>query len=721
MKAIEIRKYLKALFRSLRYKRILSLLTLFFLAFAVFLTTKAVLHVQNIRKKAAESYDYDVVVVGGTSSGAAAAISAGRMGVNVALIEETNRLGGMLTNGLSVTDLGNPGIDICNFKASSGIFEEFRQRVKNYYHNHPTLKNDPVVKNDCWAREGLKYEPRVALEIIQRMIGETPNITIYYNSWPILAFKEGKEIVGVVIENEAGETRPLRAQVFIDATDSGDLAALAGAEFMVGREPRTAEEPHAGVIYYDIVHDQLLPGSTGETDSRIQAYSYFMTLKDYGLGADKTIPKPPDYSPEKYRLSSPWSETWAATSGPLPNGKFEVNQHPFGTDLPEENYSYPTASREERKKTEEVYKNHALGYLYFLQTERGLKNLGLAKDEYPENGNFPLKLYVREGRRILGEYLMKENDISPAPGGTRATLKPNSIAIGDYPMDSHATQLKKDPSAPHRGEGEFWLYRQTRPYQIPFGVIIPKEIDGLLVPLVVSATHVAYGSLRMEPMRMSLGQAAGTTAALTVKNNILPRQVKVEQLQEELLNQKQILFYYNDIPLDHWAFKNIQLMALKGIMTGYPDYSFGLGKRVTRAEMATVLVRAFDLPKVRPENPTFTDVPKSHWAYEYIETLYQDGITKGCATSPLRYCPEDQVNRAQTAVFLVRALGLTPYDNPNPTFTDVPKTHWAYPFVERLYEQGLTKGCSVNPLKYCLENPLKREELATFITRALKP
>lgn len=701
-------------------KKSISLLALLLLASTLLVVTKVMQQPQDIRKKAAESYNYDVVIVGGTSSGVAAAISAGRMGVKVALVEKTARLGGMLTNGLSVTDLGNPGIDFCNFKASSGIFEELRQQIKNYYHNHPTLKDDPVVKNDCWAREGLKYEPKVALEIIQKMVGELPNITVYFHSWPVLAVKEGNQLTRMMIENKEGQQKVFNAQIFVDATDSGDLATLAGVKYMVGREPRTTEEPHAGVIYYDIDHDQLLPGSTGEGDSRIQAYSYLMTLKDYGQGADKTISRPLDYNPEKYRLSPPWQQTWAATSGPLPNKKFEVNQHPYGTDLPEVNYNYPTSSREQRKAIEEIYKNHALGYLYFLQTERGLKYLGLADDEYLENGNFPLKLYVREGRRILGGYLMKENDISPAPGNTRVSLKSDSIAVGDYPMDSHATQLKKDPSAPHRGEGEFWLYRQTRPYQIPFGTIVPQAIDGLLVSLAVSATHVAYGSLRMEPVRMSLGQAAGTAAVLAIKNNILPSQLNVGELQKELLKQKQLLYYYSDVSLDDWAFENIQQIALKGIMTGYPDYSFGLGKNVTRAEMAAVLARAFNLPKVWPATPTFTDVSIDHWAYEYIETLYKNGVTSGCSTSPPRYCPEDQVNRAQTAVFLVRALKLTSYDNPNPTFADVPKTHWAYPYVERLYEQGLTKGCSSNPLKYCVENPLKREELVTFINRALK-
>lgn len=701
-------------------KKSISLLGLVLLVLALLVVTKAVQQPQDIRKQAAESYNYDVIIVGGTSSGLAAALSAGRMGVRVALIEETGRLGGILSNGLSVTDLGNPGIDFCNFKASSGIFEEFRQQIKNYYHNHPTLKDDPVVKNDCWAREGLKYEPRVAHEVIQKMVNELPNITVYYNDWPILAIREGSRLTGVVIKNKEGQQKIFNAQIFIDATDSGDLAVLAGAEYMVGREPRTAEEPHAGVIYYDIDHDQLLPGSTGEGDSRIQAYSYLMTLKDYGQGADKTISRPLNYNPEKYRLSPPWQQTWATTSGPLPNKKFEVNQHPYGTDLPELNYNYPLASREERKTIEEIYKNHALGYLYFLQTELGLEHLGLADDEYPQNGNFPLKLYIREGRRILGEYLMKENDISPVLGAPRATLKADSIAIGDYPMDSHATQLKTDPTDPHRGEGEYWLYRQTRPYQIPYGVIVPKNIDRLLVSLAVSATHVAYSSLRMEPVRMSLGQAAGTAAVLSIKNNVLPRQVNVGELQKELLKQKQLLYYYSDVSLDNWAFENIQQITLKGIMVGYADYSFDLGKNVTRAEMAAVLVRAFNLPKAQPAVPTFDDVPKEHWAYEYIETLYKNGVTKGCADLPPRFCPENQVNRVQAAVFLTRVLGLAPYNNSTPTFADVPKTHWAYPYVERLYEQGLTKGCSSSPLKYCVEDPLKREELATFISRALK-
>jgi hypothetical protein len=230
------------------------------------------------------------------------------------------------------------------------------------------------------------------------------------------------------------------------------------------------------------------------------------------------IAEPADYDPADFRNSPPWEQSWAYLYGQLPNGKFELNQHPWGADLPGINYGYPTATRAERSKIDTLYRNRALGYLYYLQTELGMSSLGLCPEDYPETDGFPESLYVREARRMIGCAYMKECDVTLA--FERPVFDP--IAVGDYPMDSHAVEPLSDSDAKHRGEGEFWLANHTPRYHVPLGVILPKDTPGVIVPTAVSASHVAYGTLRMEPVRMQMGQAAGILATAAVQMGIEP-------------------------------------------------------------------------------------------------------------------------------------------------------------------------------------------------------
>ena len=265
--------------------------------------------------------------------------------------------------------------------------------------------------------------------------------------------EERKRVRSIQIEEISADGKPagsrttLTAHAFIDATDCGDLAAWAGAKFRLGREPRSKQEPHNGVIYYNRQTDSPLPGSTGEGDTRIQSYAYLFVVKDYGAGVDKTIPKPPGYKREDFIHSPGWKDSWAYTSGKLPQNKYELNQHPQGGDLQEINYAYPTGNYAERARIEQLYRDHVLGYLYYIQTELGQKQLGAPDDEYRDTGGFPPLLYVREGRRIVGEQLPVEADISNALSFAR----PESIGLGDYPMDSHAVRVKTDWTTPGHG------------------------------------------------------------------------------------------------------------------------------------------------------------------------------------------------------------------------------------------------------------------------------
>ncbi|MCW3055642.1 MAG: Pyruvate/2-oxoglutarate dehydrogenase, partial [Chthonomonadales bacterium] len=395
---------------------------------------------------------FDVVIVQASTGGVAAAIEAGRRGLKVALVESTTRLGGMPVNGLSATDLRKP-------QYASGFFVRFRDRVKALYAAEG-------VKTD-----GTKYEPRMAHQAMKSLLYEAPNITVWrrmrlksVQTLPSQAESTRRRVESVVVEELNAEGLPtgrraqLNAKVFIDATDCGDLAAWAGAPYRVGREPRTPEEPHNGVIYYDRAHDKALPGSTGKGDRRIQAYAYLFVVKDYGPNVDKTLPQPPPgYRKEDFIHSPGWKDSWAYTSGSMPGSKYELNQHPQGGDIQGINYGYPEAGYAERARLEKLHKDRVLGYLYYIQTVLGQKSLGLPDDEYRDTGGFPPLLYVREGRRILGEQLPQEQDISDARNITR----PESIGLGDYPMDSHAVRPKTDWTTPDMGEGEWWLYQHT--------------------------------------------------------------------------------------------------------------------------------------------------------------------------------------------------------------------------------------------------------------------
>jgi hypothetical protein len=389
---------------------------------------------------------YPLVIVGGTASGVGAAITAARLGIRVALLEETNRLGGMISNGVAITDVRVPS-------RINGLFEEFRQKVEAYYRAQGADTSHYIYRN------GLNYEPWVANMLLKEMVYAEPDIDVYFGVYPVRVFKHGNRVVGVEVQSVLDGTRGrFYADVVIDATVEADVAAWAGAKWRIGREPRSEEEPHAGVIYYDRLNDRLLPGSTGEGDKRIQAYALMLAVQNYPT--DQVRTPPPGYDPRHYLLAPPWERSWAYLYGRFPNNKFEINQHPHGSDLQEENYRYPIASYAERRRIYERYKQHALGYLHYIQTVQGQRNLWLAEDEYRDNEHVPPILYVREARRVEGEVLLKEMDIIRA----RERVRPDAVAIGDYPMDSHAVRKVQVPEGksadevPHMGEGEYWLF-----------------------------------------------------------------------------------------------------------------------------------------------------------------------------------------------------------------------------------------------------------------------
>jgi hypothetical protein len=530
---------------------------------------------------------YDVVVTQASTGGVAAAIEAARRGLKVALIEPTTRVGGMPANGLSATDLRR-------VEHESGFFVRFKNRVRELY------------ASEGIKATGISYEPRVAHQAMKSLLYEVPGITLFrrarpvrVRSHPLVDAVLQTHIDSVVIEelgsdcNPTGRRAELRAKIFVDSTDCGDIAAWAGAPFRLGREARSRREPHNGVIYYDRAHDRALPGSTGAADNRIMAYTYLLTVKDYGPGSDKTIPKPRGYRKEEFTHSPAWKDSWAVTSGRMPGDKLELNQHPQGGDIQQINYQYPVGNYRERTRIEALYHDHVLAYLYYIQTELGQKQIGLPDDEYRDTGGFPPLLYVREGRRIIGDQTPDETDITEATSFTR----PESIGIGDYPMDSHAVRPKTDWNTPDMGEGEWWLYKETPVHQLPIGVMIPRTLDNVFVTTAVSSTHVSFGTYRLEPVRMAFGQAAGIAAELCIRFNLSAHNVPARQIQDELLphadnplgNAAVKLTYYPDVSSESAAYQAIEYLTAHGIRL--PGDSFKPSAVTTRAELAAVLTQ----------------------------------------------------------------------------------------------------------------------------------
>jgi hypothetical protein len=486
-------------------------------------------------------------------------------------------------------------------------------------------------------RRGGRWEPKVADLLLKRMMATAPNVRVFYNSRAVRVLKQGHRVTGVVAVDATGAERTLLGAVVIDATHEGDIAAWAGVPYRVGREARSPLEPHAGQIRFFNPTGEIMEGSTGVQDRAVVSYGLRLTIQNYPKNSGTShilASPPPDYNAADYALAH---YTGTPT---MPNGKAELNVNPVGSEMQLVNWNWPEANYAERKRLYAVYKNHALGYLYYLQHEKQLTHLGLPKDEFTDNGFVPYRVFVREARRIQGEATMTEADINPFLHG-HGLIPPrqaSSIAIGHYPIDSKAVLPKTDAAKPDKGEGDFFVVDGSVAFQVPYGAIVPKDIDGLLVPVAMSATHVAFSAVRMDPTWMVMGQAAGIAAVLSLRSGVEPRHVDVAAVQRELIRQKCRLMFYWDLPIEHPAFGAIQWLSARKTVTGYEDRTFRPDQPITRGELAALVVEAFGIwPSVT--NQHFDDVTYRHWAFREIETLFDHRLLSGFGVYP-RW-PED--------------------------------------------------------------------------------
>ncbi|MFN5056928.1 MAG: FAD-dependent oxidoreductase, partial [Verrucomicrobiota bacterium] len=520
---------------------------------------------------------YDVVVYGGTSAGVIAAVQAKKMGKSVLIVGPDVHLGGLSSGGLGYTDTGNKAV-------IGGLARNFYHRVWAEYQKDSTWawqrpeafgnKGQGTVAMDKDERTMWIFEPSVAEKVFEDYVKEF-GLTVLRDEW--LDRAKGVRLAdGRIAEITMLSGKKFAGKMFIDATYEGDLLAAAGVSYHVGREANSVygEEwngnqvgilhhgHHFGAVKKPISayktpgdpSSGLLPrisadapGVRGEGDKRVQAYCYRWCATDH---PDNRIPfpKPANYDASQYELlvrvlDAGWRQTFHKFDL-LPNRKTDTNNHgPFSFDNIGMNYDYPEASYERRKEILAEHRTYQQGLLWFLANDprvpadvRQEANCwGLPKDEFKDNGHWPHQIYVREARRMVGAFVMTENEL------TKKKPTPDSVGMGSYTIDSHNVRRYVTPEGHVQNEGDIGV--PISPYSIAYGALVPKrgEIANLFAPVACSATHIAYGSIRMEPVFMILGQSAATAAVLAIDGNLAVQDVPYAALRARLLEDGQVL------------------------------------------------------------------------------------------------------------------------------------------------------------------------------------
>ena len=526
---------------------------------------------------AAQSHTADIIVYGGTSAGVIAAVQARRMGRSVIVVGPDVHLGGLSSSGLGFTDTGNKAV-------IGGLAREFYHRVWRHYQQPSAWRwqrreeygnrgqGTPAI--DGANRTMWIFEPHVAEQVFEDLVAEY-DVPVHRGEW--LDRQSGVTMRdGRVASIRMVSGRTYVGRMFVDATYEGDLMAAAGVDYHVGRESTAAygeswngvqtgvlhHRHHFGVLKpispYVVPGDPSSgvlpristapPGEYGAADDKLQAYCYRLALTDHP-GNRLSFPKPEGYDPSQYALllrvfEAGWRETFDKFDA-IPNRKTDTNNHgPFSTDNIGDNYDYPEASYERRREILKEHETYQKGWLYFIandprvpkDVQGQMRRWGLAKDEFADNGGWPHQIYVREARRMVGEFVMTQHQLQ------RARPTPQPVGMGSYTIDSHNVQRYITPDGHVQNEGDIGVALDA-PYTIAYGALVPKrgQAANLLVPVAVSSSHIAFGSIRMEPVFMILGQSAATAAALALDAGVAVQDVDYEQLRRRLISDGQVL------------------------------------------------------------------------------------------------------------------------------------------------------------------------------------
>ncbi len=522
-----------------------------------------------------ESIEADIIIYGGTSAAIAAAVEAKRSGKSVIVVSPDKHLGGLTSGGLGWTDTGDKSV-------IGGLAREFYHRVYNYYNTDEAWRWQPkdeygntgqgTPAMDGENRTMWIFEPHVAEKVFEDLVKED-SIRVDRDEW---LDREN----GVVLED--GNIRSISTlsgktysgKMFLDATYEGDLMAAAGVSYHVGREGQNVYGEEWNGVQTGVLHHKhwfesdispyvvpgdpssgLLPRVSAENpgvkhsgDDKIQAYCFRICMTDHEPNR-VPFPKPEGYDPMQYELLARVFDTgrndWFQKFDAIPNHKTDTNNHgPFSSDNIGMNYDYPEASYERRKEIIKEHEQYQKGLLWFVANDprvpkdiqSEMQKWGLAKDEFTDNGNWPHQIYVREARRMIGEFVMTENEL------LKKRETPNPIGLGSYTMDSHNVQRYIKPNGFVQNEGDIGI-ETNGPYTISYGSLVPKkeECKNLLVPVCVSSSHIAFGSIRMEPVFMILGQSAAAAAVLAINENTTVQNVDYDTLKEVLVAKGQIV------------------------------------------------------------------------------------------------------------------------------------------------------------------------------------
>jgi hypothetical protein len=600
---------------------------------------------------------YDVVVYGGNSAGVIAAVQAALMGKRPVIVCPDRHLGGLSSGGLGFTDTGNKSV-------IGGLSRDFYHRVYEYYQKPDAWrqmkqseygnKGQGTPAMDGERRTMWIFEPHVAESIFEDFVREY-KIPVHRDHWLDRSAggveKNGARIVAFKTLDGA----VWRGSEFIDATYEGDLMAAAGVSFTVGREANatygeTWNGNQVGVLHHGhyfkkpvspyVVPDKpesglcsgvdaSAPGTRGEADKCVQAYCYRLCMTNFEPNRIP-FPKPDGYDPKKYELlarvfEGGWREHFGKFD-PIPNHKTDTNNHgPFSMDYIGANYDYPEASYERRKEILKDHENYQKGLLYFTANDprvpedvrKAMSAWGLPKDEFTDHGGWPHQIYVREARRMVGPYVMTEHDCLDKKE------TPQSVGMGSYTIDSHNVRRYVTPEGHVQNEGDIGVHC-PRPYRISYGALTPKkpECENLLVPVCLSSSHMAYGSIRMEPVFMILGESAATAAVMAIDGKLAVQDVPYEALKKKLLEDGQVL---ENAPTDprptglvtddahakltgDWAASHVQQPF---VGSGYlHDGNAEKGKRSARFEVAIPKPGRYEVRIAYTANPNrATNVP----------------------------------------------------------------------------------------------------------------
>lgn len=486
----------------------------------------------------------DVLVIGGGASGISAGIQSARMGVKTMVAEQTPWVGGMLTSaGVSCVD--------GNYNLQSGIFGEFADSLANRYGGWEALKTG-------WVSH-INFEPHVGQEVLTNIAASCGDLLDVRRETTMVSVAKEEDLWIVKLEDASGKKYTVTADVLIDGTELGDVAKACGVDYKIGMEAASD------------TGESIAPEQANDV---IQDLTYVVILKDYGKDADMTIEKPEGYDPAPFYNSAVnehntvsetgqtiWSPGMMITYGKTPNGKYMINWPIYGNDY---YINSIEMTQEEREEAYKAAKNFTLCFVYFIQTELGMKHLGIADDEFPTEDGLALMPYHRESRRIVGEAFFTL-DAAAAPYDYKHPYYRTGIAVGDYAVDHHHF---RHPDWRNLPDLHFYPIPS---YNVPMGVLIPKQqdVENLIVAeKSVSVSNLINGATRLQPVVMQLGQAAGTIAALSQLEGRSVKRVPVRKVQAKLLEAGCYIMPYLDLPKDHRHFKAVQRIGATGILRG---------------------------------------------------------------------------------------------------------------------------------------------------------